>query len=178
MKICALAWTILSIFPAVHGFCRPPGSERLLEEQGNLVGEGDNYDFDWLEADEVDAKGNLRGSSDHRNLAFERMKVFIPYAAISSKCVGLACGADAPFFDRSGKELGKWYDTAIDTPHSFAGTMVFVFKGSKHSINLSYHCFDPLYAITGGTGKYVGASGEAVTNDQANVLTFLLKIIT
>lgn len=82
----------------------------------------------------------------------------------------------APFYiNSSNKPAGTWYDSNTGVGSSCIGTSRLVFNGNT-AITLSYDCTGSTDVITGGSGKYPCARGQAVFS--ATNTTFNLDFTT
>lgn len=150
MRFVALLGTLWLAAEAVDGF----STNRALKGDLDTVGT----------VEEQELQDQVEHGNAHRYLAFDSIEVFVKTSEIDYHQEDLAFCADAPFYfmDDLDTPVGMWYDTAIYTPDSRSGNILIVRNQAKNSLSLMYHARDPRFAIIGGTGKCVGATGEAL----------------
>lgn len=58
------------------------------------------------------------------------------------------------------------------------GFGIIQFKNLMDSITFTFECSDAPQAITGGTGKYIGAGGEITISGKNDKQTAFVKVMT
>lgn len=123
------------------------------------------------------------GGNDSRNLGFIRAKLIVQEADIVRETFDGGRTATAPVTVKGmdGIEVGTWYDSQFTLPGgSCMGFYAFVFEGPRApegtSFSVTYTCAEPHNIITGGSGGFIGVTGEVIFNQQATKRTYLVKI--